>query len=170
MSIDYISVYEDFYSDLTESNQNLLSSLHKILKQHGFKWKDKTGLRYWYKGKKEFMIFYQNQRDGSARIKIRLAHIEEYEQILETCSDTIKKYIYNATECHYCGNCTNQIHLNYEGKTLNICNSTSWWVFCMFLKLENLSENDIESLTNLIKHELPFYLTMRIKSWNEQER
>jgi len=158
MKVDYNEIYKKFYeNEVTDENKTLLSSIHNVLCQKNFVWKFKTGLRYFLKGKKEFLIFYQN-RDGSVRLKIRLENIESYEQEINKCSDKIQNCIYNQKECNYCGDCSTQIHLDYKGKDMNICNPTWWWTFCYFDKLENLLNDDIESLLDLIKHELPFYV------------
>ena len=157
MKVNIENVYRDFYASLTDdSTRNLLSIIHKALADEYFIWNFKTGLRYYLKGKKEFLIFYQN-RDGSARLKIRLEHIEKYEQEISKCSEIIKNCIYNEKQCNYCGDCSTQIHLTHDGKELSICNPTWWWTCFYFKELRNLSKEDVKSLLNLINHELPFY-------------
>jgi len=130
---------------------DMILMLHDFFVAEGFSFKinPKGKIAFSYKSRKEFLLW----RDSS--IKVRLLHIEKYEDMLIDCTDNVKNTIINALDCHNCGaDCNDLIDFTYNGKKYSKCNPKKGYINFEFL---NLLKDDVRSIIELSKHEIPYY-------------
>ena len=147
-----------------ESLKKLFTEMNLLLSKEGLTYplgEDiqilRNALRYKYKREKEFLIF-RVHVSQHVDCKLRLSHIEQYETVLQNCTETIRQKIFSNHLCNHCCDCTTQISLQNDGKQYVFCNPTGWWMPFSLNDLHDLTDADIESILSLIRAELPYYL------------
>jgi hypothetical protein len=148
-----------------QSEWDMILMLHKYFLSEGFNFKinPRGKIAFAYKGKKEFLNwqhFPYKSKEGSlywkdSNIKARLLNIGKYQDKIDLCTENVKNGILGGFDCHDCENrCETQIYFEYKKIKYKKCHPKQWWLNFEFT---NPTKNDVESLLELIKFELPYY-------------
>ena len=135
----------------TQYEWDMILMLHDFLVAEGLSFKINPAgkITFSYKSRKEFLLW----RDSG--IKVRLLNINKYQDLLDACTETVRKTVIDALECHDCGAaCKTHINFEYHGKTYRKCNPQRGFISFVFT---NPTKEDVEAVITLAKAELPYY-------------
>jgi len=141
-------------SMFNDNDRKFFEVLHEFLlsKKFTYKMKETAWIRYIVKGKLEFLAHKPDMKSGFF-IKIRLANLDKYANILETVTENVRENVLNAYYCRGCSPCkSNAYRFSYKSKKYVKCCRGCYHFY-------NLTLDDFPSIKLLIENELPYYLS-----------